>query len=83
VVSRNFLSNHDQISPPIPSIAGVLLPGGAGHFIALTGATSTDITVADPMKGELIIRKVDLENRYHFTGFFLVIQPGARKPSIY
>jgi hypothetical protein len=66
-------------SPPAPSIAGVLLRGGAGHFIALMSETSDEITIGDPLKGKLVIRKAHLADYYHFTGFFLEVrrQPTA------
>jgi hypothetical protein len=65
----------ENLSLPSPAIAGVVLPGGAGHFIAIMTETSDDVTIGDPMKGKLIVRKADLKNYYHFTGFFLVIHP--------
>jgi len=65
----------DHLSPPSPAIAGVVLPGGAGHFIAIMEATSDSITIGDPMKGKLVIRRTDLSTAYHFTGFFLAIEP--------
>jgi len=64
----------NRLSPPSPAIAGVVLPGGAGHFIAIMNATADSITIGDPMKGKLVVKKADLTNVYHFTGFFLVIE---------
>jgi len=61
-------------SPPTPSIAGVLLRGGAGHFIALMSETADEITIGDPLKGKVVIRKALLPEYYHFTGFFLVVR---------
>ena len=58
---------------PSPAIAGVILRGGAGHFIVLMGQDSTSVTIADPMKGRFVLAKSELANQYHFTGFFLVI----------
>jgi len=37
--------------------------------------TSDEVTIGDPMKGKLVVKRVDLRNLYHFTGFFLLIQP--------
>lgn len=65
----------DSLSPPAPAIAGVILRGGAGHFIAIMSQTSDEVTIGDPMKGKLVVKRVDLRNLYHFTGFFLLIQP--------
>lgn len=60
-------------SLPNPSIAGVVLPGGAGHFIAVLNQNSTEVTIGDPLRGRLVLQKADLHNRYRFTGFFLEI----------
>ena len=65
----------ESLALPSPAIAGVVLPGGAGHFIAIMSETSEDVTIGDPMKGKLMVRRSDLKNYYHFTGFFLVINP--------
>jgi len=65
----------DHLSPPSPSIAGVVLPGGAGHFIAIMSQTNEYITIGDPMKGKVLVKRADLKEYYHFTGFFLVVQP--------
>jgi len=65
----------DHISPPSPAIAGVILAGGAGHFIAIMNANGDSITIGDPMKGKLVIKRADLATAYHFTGFFLAIAP--------
>jgi hypothetical protein len=65
----------DGLSPPSPAIAGVVLPGGAGHFIAIMSQTADEVTIGDPMKGKLVVKRADLKNYYHFTGFFLVVQP--------
>lgn len=65
----------NSLSPPSPAIAGVVLPGGAGHFIAILGQTDKDVIIGDPMKGKLVVKKADLNGYYRFTGFFLVIQP--------
>ncbi len=65
----------DHLHPPSPSIAGVILPGGAGHFIAIMGETADEITIGDPMKGKLVVKKANLQSYYHFTGFFLAVRP--------
>lgn len=63
----------NKISPPAPAIAGVLLPGGAGHFVAILSEDDNSITIGDPLKGKLIIPRTELSHTYHFTGFFLVL----------
>lgn len=57
---------------PHPSIAGVLLPGHAGHFVAVLDSNEAETTIADPLKGKIVLSRADLANRYDFTGFFLV-----------
>ena len=37
--------------------------------------TSDEVTIGDPMKGKLVVKRSELKNYYHFTGFFLVIHP--------
>lgn len=64
----------DKISPPAPAIAGVLLPGGAGHFVAILSEDDRDITIGDPLKGKVVVTRAQLNHAYHFTGFFLVIR---------
>jgi len=68
---------RDQIAPPIPSIAGVVLPGGAGHFIAMMRANAEETTIGDPLKGKITIPRKELQSRYHFTGFFLQVGPNT------
>lgn len=59
---------------PAPSIAGVVLGGGAGHFIAVMSQDGSDVTIVDPLKGKIVIPRVTLEKQYRFTGFFLVVK---------
>lgn len=72
--TRVLIQSPGQLSPPSPAIAGVILPGGAGHFIAIMSATVDEITIGDPMKGKLVVKRIDLTRYYRFTGFFLVVQ---------
>jgi|SRR5579863_896751 peptidase C39-like protein len=72
---RVLIQPPDRLSPPSRAIAGVVLPGGAGHFIAMMSETPEEVTIGDPMKGKLVVRRADLKNYYRFTGFFLVISP--------
>jgi len=69
----------DHLSPPVPAVAGVVLQGGAGHFIAIMNGSSDEITIGDPMKGELLIRREELRHAYHFTGFFMRIDRSGRR----
>ena len=65
----------------MPAIAGVVLSGGAGHFIAIMSQNGDEITIGDPLKGKLIVPRKDLDGTYHFTGFFLKVGPKARGAS--
>lgn len=59
---------------PFPAVAGVVLPGGAGHFISILGETDTAYVVGDPMYGRVNVPKTSLGGSYQFTGFFMVIR---------
>lgn len=61
--------------PQLPAIAGVILPGGAGHFIAVLSESNGQVTLADPLSGKLQVPALELQKVYHFTGFFLIISP--------
>jgi len=37
----------DDLSPPSPAIAGVILRGGAGHFIAIMSETPDEVTIGE------------------------------------
>src|SRR5262249_16479292 len=69
VVQRSL----DSTWLPSPAIAGVVLPGGAGHFIAVLRDTPDEMTIGDPLKGKVVIKKAELKNYYHFTGLFLLV----------
>ena len=58
-----------------PSIAGVVLPGNAGHFIAVLRQTPAEVSVMDPLRGLIVIPRAELVQRYRFTGFFLECLP--------
>ena len=78
--STEFLIQpQDQTSLPSPAIAGVVFPRGAGHFIAVLNETPNQVTLADPLKGKLVINRAELNNYYRFTGFFLVVHPSNQK----
>jgi predicted double-glycine peptidase len=68
------IQSPDALCPPSPAIAGVVLPGGAGHFIAIMSQNEDEVTIGDPMKGKLLVKRPDLQTYYHFTGFFLVLR---------
>jgi hypothetical protein len=72
---RVLIQQPNSPSLPSPAIAGVVLRGGAGHFIAIMSQTADEVTIGDPMKGKLVVKKADLKIYYKFTGFFLVVQP--------
>ena len=71
--TRVVIESPVNATLPSPAIAGVLLPGHAGHFIALVANDGARITFVDPMKGKAILSVDELKRQYHFTGFFLVL----------
>lgn len=79
---RRGLEVDFQIQPadtgayPSPAIAGVLLPGRAGHFIAILEGSGDDLTFVDPIDGKHTMARWELRERYRFTGFFMAIRPG-------
>lgn len=58
---------------PVPCIAGVKI-GRVGHFITILEDQGDSYLTGDPLEGERIFFKKDIENKYHFTGFFMVIK---------
>jgi hypothetical protein len=60
--------------PALPAIAGVVLHGGAGHFIAVLSENRGQVTLADPLGGESVVGLRNLAREYHFTGFSLTIR---------
>jgi len=56
-----------------PALVGVRI-GRAGHFIAVLEVHDDQVTVADPLSGEIQITLAKFENLYEFTGFHMVIQ---------
>ena len=70
---RYAVVDRPVVQLPFPSVAGVLLPGGAGHFISILGETETTYIAGDPMHGRVSVSKVRPGDSYHFTGFFMVV----------
>lgn len=58
----------------IPSIAGVRLnqTGNSGHFIALLAKDGEDFIVGDPLNGREKLTRQEMDERYTFTGFYLI-----------
>jgi len=63
----------DAGSLPTPTIAGVKLPQGTGHFIALLTYDGTNYVCNDPLTGRFQATHAELTGGYRFTGFFLRI----------
>lgn len=76
--TRVVLQAPNQLDPPLPSVAGVVLPGGVGHFIAIIRKNGDQFTLADPLKGKMDVQRSDLTSTYHFTGFFLAVTKNAQ-----
>lgn len=62
--------------PALPAIAGVVLPGGAGHFLAVLSEKDGQVTLADPLRGKVVVALPELRSTYRFTGFFLTVRHG-------
>jgi len=77
--TRVVIESPENMVLPSPAIAGVLLPGHAGHFIALLTRDGNQVTFVDPMKGKAMLSVAQLKDQYHFTGFFLLLSQ-LRKP---
>jgi hypothetical protein len=74
-LSVRFLKqNRTEDSMPTPTIAGVRLAQGAGHFIALIGRDGTNYIVGDPLEGREVLSLPELKSRYQFTGFFMEVR---------
>lgn len=59
---------------PTPAIAGVKLPQGSGHFIALVRQVGTNYLGSDPLTGAFHSPLTGLQSSYRFTGFFLILR---------
>lgn len=76
---RGFHPEFKLVAPesrefPTSAIAGVKLPQGTGHFIALISSDGTNYLGSDPLTGRFTATLTELKSDYRFTGFFLVIK---------
>ncbi len=71
---RYVVSDRPVTRLPSPSVAGVSLPEGIGHFISVLDETDTEYVVGDPMYGRVSVSKSRLSDSYDFTGFFMVVE---------
>lgn len=69
---RYHITSPNPAQLPVPSIAGVI----PGHFIAILGETATSYRIANPLCGEELIKKRDINREYDFTGFFMLVTAG-------
>ncbi len=58
----------------VPSIAGVRLnlAQNTGHFITVLARDGEKFVVGDPLNGREVLSREELQDRYVFTGFYLV-----------
>jgi hypothetical protein len=69
-----MITEPDPPLLPCPSLAGVGVGGErAGHFITVLEKTPAGYVIGDALIGRITVPPADLRNRYHFTGFFMVI----------
>lgn len=52
--------------------AGSVCPGCLSHFSAVLDSNEVETTIADRLKGKIVLNRGELGNRYLFTGFFLL-----------
>jgi hypothetical protein len=76
---RGFDPEFKRVAPdaqqfPTPTVAGVKLPQGTGHFIALLSYDGTNYVASDPLTGRFTATLTELKSDYRFTGFFLVVK---------
>lgn len=65
-----FITKMPDTGIPIPCVAGVKI-GKIGHFITILEDLGDSYRTGDPLDGERIYLKKDIENNYRFTGFFM------------
>ncbi|HEX9048847.1 MAG TPA: cysteine peptidase family C39 domain-containing protein [Verrucomicrobiae bacterium] len=60
-----------------PTLVGVRL-GRAGHFIAVLEVRDDQVTVVDPLAGEMHLSLAKFRQCYEFTGFHMIVQRKLR-----
>lgn len=65
-------SPHEELS--MPCIAGVSLPGGAGHFVAILGKSGDRTKIGEPLHGLLALTPEELGRLYTFSGFAMRVE---------
>lgn len=76
--SRGFKVNFEfshRFSPEhgLPAVVGVRL-GSIGHFIAILGQKGDKFIIGDPLRGREVLSRQELEQRYDFTAFHMLIK---------
>ena len=73
------IGRSNQTGLPFPSIVGVRLGdnSGTGHFIAILGRSGNRYVVGDPLSGRKELDEAQLQNRYYFTGFSIVVESNS------
>jgi hypothetical protein len=59
-------------SAGLPALVGVLQADN-GHFIAVLDLQGDQLTIADPMRGEEHLSLAEFRQRYHCTGFHMIV----------
>ena len=57
----------------LPAVVGVRL-GARGHFIPILGQEGDRFIVGDPLRGQELLSRDELDERYDFTGFHMRIK---------
>jgi hypothetical protein len=73
------IGQPNRTNLPFPSIVGVRLDGksGAGHFITILGRSGSRYVVGDPLNGREELDEAQLQERYYFTGFSMVLESSS------
>ncbi len=62
----------------LPAIAGVLVGGGRGHFIAILEKDGENYVTGDPLVGRQVFPASEIQKAFNFTGFFMEIRPAGK-----
>tara|TARA_R110002073_G_scaffold332410_3_gene518303 strand:+ start:24984 stop:25796 length:813 start_codon:yes stop_codon:yes gene_type:complete len=79
VQANVFIAESQPALLPTQGLAGVRLGDrkGAGHFIAILNRQGSIYTIADPISGITVATLHELQERYFFTGFFVMTSTGS------
>ncbi|MBI3549262.1 MAG: peptidase C39 [Elusimicrobia bacterium] len=71
-----YKTGLSEVTPP--SIIGVKLDGGAGHFITYLGDAGKRKVIGDPLSGKLLLTDANFHALYRFTGTAIEFTPRSQ-----